>query len=425
MASMRHAEAIAAFRRALEIRPAFPEAHTNLGILLEKEGHLAQAEMHFRLSLTGNPESPETLSNLADLLAKSKRFDEAVDLYEKSLSLKPSAATWSNYAVLLTCLKRDSDAEKAFGQSLQLDPENPNTRFNYAYLLLQKGYFREGWINLESRHAGRINVPDLPFRRWQGESLEGKSILIWPELGFGDQIQFCRYAPLLKERGASKVVMACQKELEALFSTLEGVETMPLCMPEAHFDYYSMPLSLPLHFDSIPAKPYLHALPERIDNWRESIPDGKTRIGVTWQGNPLHENDDMRSLPSLSLLKPLAELDGISWVSLQKNSTEAKFPPFQLVDLGGKTEDFADTAAIVSMLDLVISVDTSVAHLAGALGKPCWILLPDYKTDWRWLDERNDSPWYPSVRLFRQKRDWESVLQEVRDALASRLIPAQ
>ncbi|HQT25077.1 MAG TPA: glycosyltransferase family 9 protein, partial [Burkholderiales bacterium] len=179
-------------------------------------------------------------------------------------------------------------------------------------------------------------------------------------------------------------------------------------------------LSIPVHFDFIPDAPYLHALPERMEKWKQSIPhEGKRKIGLAWKGNPLHENDDRRSLPSLSLFQPFAELENIAWVSLQKNSTEARFPPFPLVNLGEKTADFADTAAIVSMLDLVISVDTSVVHLAGALGKPCWVLLPSFKTDWRWLKERTDSPWYPSVRLFRQKHDddWKSVVEEIREAL--------
>lgn len=423
MGSGNDGEAIAAFTRALETRPLFPEARTNLGILLQKMGSTAQAEASFRLALAMNPESPETLSNLANLLSGIKRFDEAETLYRRALSLQPLAATYSNYAVLLACLKRESEAESCFQTALLLDPENPRTRFNYSYLLLRNGRYREGWALLESRHEGKINTPDLPFERWRGKPLSGKSILIWPELGFGDQIQFCRYAPLLKKAGASRVVLSCPKELELLFTSLEGIEVMPADVRSERFDYWTMPLSIPNHFAFIPENvPYLHADPEKMAKWQARLPeDGKRKIGLVWKGNPLHENDDRRSLCSLTALAPLWDAKDASFFSLQKGEgeKEATSSALPLAHLGSEITDFADSAAIISMLDLVISVDTSIAHLAGAMGKPCWVLLPYFKTDWRWLKDRSDSPWYPSIRLFRQKQDndWESVIREIRDAL--------
>lgn len=419
MASGRNGDAIACFRQAVEIQPRFPEAHNNLGILLGKQGNEAQAEVFLRLALLQNPESPEILSNLADLLSAGGRFDEAETLYRRSLTLCPLPATLSNFAVLLACLKREEEAEACFRAALELDPENPRTRFNFSYLLLRNGKFGEGWQALESRHAALINVPELPFRRWQGEPLSGKSLFVWPELGFGDQIQFCRYLPLLHKAGAARIVLACSRELQALFETLEGVEVREVGIPEEHFDFWTMPLSIPSRLDPdfIPADiPYLRPHPERIEKWKHRIPDeGKRKVGLVWKGNPLHENDAKRSLPSLSALAPLRDVPDVSFFSLQKE--KAGFSPLPLADLGAEIADFADSAAIVSMLDLVICVDTSIAHLAGAIGKPCWVMLPDFKTDWRWLKDRTDSPWYPTLRLFRQKSDWGSLILEVRDAL--------
>lgn len=435
MASGEPDAAIACFRNAIEQQPDCFEAYTNLGILLQQRGSLAQAEAAFRLSLAIRP-SPETLSNLADLFARSGRFDESETLYRQSLALDPKPATYSNYGALLACLKRDKEAETCFRTSLELAPDNPNTRFNFAYLLLAQGRFSEGWENLEARHPGKINVPELPFPRWEGEALEGKSLLVWPEFGFGDEIQFCRYLPLLKEAGASRIALACREELETLFETLEGAdEVWPVKkgLPDEPFDFWTMPLSIPHHLrtgiESIPAEiPYLFAAPERIEKWQGSIPDeGKMHVGLVWKGNPLHENDARRSLSSLSMLSPLWDVENVAFVSLQKGEgeNEAKHFFLPLAHLGSEIKDFADSAAILSMLDLVISVDTSIAHLAGAIGKPCWVMLPQFKTDWRWLKDRDDSPWYPTMRLFRQGKDgdWESVILKIRDALQA--IPAR
>ena len=413
--------AIERFERAIEQKPDFCEAHANLGMLLQKKGMLARAEAALRISIAIRP-TPEALSNLADLLAETKRFFEAEACYKLSLALNPLPATFSNYAVLLACLKREAEAEACFRRALALSPDNPHTRFNYAYLLLRQGRFEEGWPNLEARHQNSINVPDLPFRRWQGESAKGKSFLIWPELGLGDEIQFSRYVPKLKKAGASRIVLVCREPLLPLLETLEGVdEVRPASagVPEKPFDFWTMPLALPGHFGTqIDSAPYLFPLQERIEKWRGRI-TGKKKIGLVWKGNPQHENDECRSLASLSMLAPLWEIDGISFYSLQKGEgeREAEFSPLPLVHLGGEIVDFADSAAILSQLDLVISVDTAIVHLAGSLGIPCWVLLPEFKTDWRWLKDGTDSPWYPSLRLFRQKDGWESLILEVREAL--------
>ena len=247
-------------------------------------------------------------------------------------------------------------------------------------------------------------------------------------------IQFCRYLPVLKAKGAAHVALICHPPLKPLFATLDSVDEIigfdePL--PATHYDFWTAPLSLPYHcatrLGTIPATlPYLQADPERIARWQPLLPPGGLRVGLVWKGSRGFENDPDRSLPSLDVLAPLGEVPGVRFVSLQKGAgeDEAAQPPRELplVDLGSRLADFADTAAVVAGLDLVISVDTAVAHLAGALAKPCWLLLPDYKADWRWLADRGDSPWYPGVmRLFRQARagDWSSVVTQLRDSLAS------
>ncbi len=277
-------------------------------------------------------------------------------------------------------------------------------------------------------------IPDLPYPRWQGESLAGKSLLIWPEQGLGDYIQFCRYAPLLKDRGLARLSLFCAPSLKALLETVNGVDaviTDPASVP-GH-DYWCFPLSLPLHFgttvDAIPAAlPYLRALPERMDRWRNRLPGEGRKVGLAWKGNPKLKNDSNRSLPGLETLAPLWAVPGVSFVSLQKGPGEdqaTQAPAAQpIIALGTQAGDFADTAAIIAQLDLVICVDTAIAHLAGAMGKTCWVLLPALGTDWRWLDDRPDSPWYPGVmRLFRQSKigDWSRTVDEVASALNSRV----
>jgi hypothetical protein len=305
-------------------------------------------------------------------------------------------------------------------------------RFNLSYLLLRQGRFEEGWYCLEARNWYAALTAQLDCPRWQGESVAGKSILISFEAGHGDVIQFCRYADVLKAQGAASITMICHPPLKALLEGMKSVNAVIAFdeqIPSSGWDFWTPLLSIPYYcktrLDTIPANiPYLQAPRKLIEKWAALLPKNGLRVGLVWKGSTQFENDADRSLPSLAVLAPLGSVANVSFISLQKGAgeDEAIQPPsgLNLIHIGSQLTDFADTAAVVMNLDLIICVDTAIAHLAGALGKPCWVLLPEYKTDWRWMKDRTDSPWYPgTMRLFRQPAmgDWSSVVAEVVAAL--------
>lgn len=418
-----------AFRQALAIDPDIPELHANLALLLEQRGNPEEGERHYRCAIALRPALTQASLNLGVMLDRQHRFSEAEAVYRQALSLDPgSAPGWSNLGVLLAGQKREDEAEGCYRKAMALDPGYGKAAFNLAYLLLRQGRYAEGWERLECRQWYLPLERYLPCPRWQGESLAGKSLLIGLESGHGDMIQFSRYARLVKQAGASRVGILCQPALKALFSHHRDLDTViAIDTPFAadDWDFWVPPLSLPFLFDTridtIPASlPYLEADAGRLAHWSHRIGerDGRLRVGLVWKGNPHFENDAERSLPSLSTLAPLGAIPGIHYFSLQKGEgeDEAAQPPLALTNLGPEIGDFADTAAIVAKLDLVISVDTAVAHLAGALGRHCWLMLPHYKPDWRWLSGRRDSPWYPGVmELFWQHRSghWEATVTEM------------
>lgn len=424
------------FRSAIEIAPGFAQAHANLGLLMDKLGNRELAEACYRRALELDPANALTYLNFGAFLFNEKRLDEAETVYRKATALSPaSAVIWSNLGALYACIMgREADAELCYRTSMALDGAYTLARFNLSYLLLSQGRFKEGWDCLEARKWYRDLVAHLACPRWQGEPLAGKSLLIGYEAGHGDMIQFCRYVPLLKAQGAASIAIICHPALKTLFATLDGLDTIisfDEAVPATGWDFWVPVLSLPYHFktriNSIPASiPYLHATPERIAQWATLLPEGGFRVGLVWKGNPRFENDADRSLPSLDVLAPLWAVAGVRFVSLQKGAGEEEaarpHAALPLIDLGSRFVDFADTAAAVMNLDLIICVDTAVAHLAGALGKPCWVLLPAYKADWRWLRDRTDSPWYPTLRLFRQTTmgDWTDAVDTVLGALEQR-----
>ncbi len=434
--SKRLPEAEAAYRRALEIKPDYADAHNSLGVLLQDSKRLAEAEAAYRRALGIKPDFAEAHNDLGNLLKDSKRLLEAEAAYRRALEIKPDFAdAHYNLGLLLKDRKRLPEAEAAYRRALEIKPDHAEARLNLSLLLLTLLRYDEAWPIYESRYAPEhkevaVKAPDLSYPRWQGESLVGKSLVIWPEQGFGDYIQFVRYVPLLKARGVAHLTLVCSPPLSVLLATVEGVDAAvtDLAQLPAH-DYWSFVMSLPLHCattaDTIPVEPmpYVQALPSRAAQWRESLPAAGLKVGVAWKGNAKHKNDSNRSLPGLASLLPLWSVPGLTFISLQKGQGEEEAlqaPEGQpIVALGAQMQDFADSAAIVSQLDLVICVDTAIAHVAGALGKPCWVLLPSMGTDWRWLLDRTDSPWYPSVRLFRQTdlEDWSETIDDVATAL--------
>ena len=367
-----------------------------------------------------------------------KNWAEAEAAYARAIALKPDFAdAHSNLGALLLQVNRMDEAAASFRRALQIQPDLPEAHLNLGVLMLGRGRFEEGWEHYEHRHSpllknAVIAQEKLPCREWKGEPLEGKSFLIWPEQGFGDTIQFARYARQVKALGARHITLVCHQPLKSLLETMKDVDVVISDLREVGtYDYGSYVLSLPLRFganaSNIPGElPYLFADPARALQWKPRLPVAGRRVGLVWKGAKGHRNDEARSLPSLASLAPLWATPDTAFVSLQKGQgeDEALAPPEgqPITALGRELQDFADTAAIISQLDLVICVDTSIAHLAGAMGKHTWVLLPQTGTDWRWLTNRNDSPWYPGVmRLVRQSTagDWNAVVEAVALALKS------
>lgn len=430
-------EAEAGFREAIRLMPDFAEAYANLGMVLEDQDRPEEAESCYRRSLALDPDLGQTHLNLGGLLLKQKRFDEAEAGFRLAIELMPgSPAAWSNLGVLQACRKQEEQAEQSYRLAMAMDSDYRVAPFNLSYLLLRQGRFEEGWRCLEARDWYARLREKLSCPRWRGESLQGRSLLIGFEAGHGDMIQFCRFAAVLKAQGAARIDILCHPALQTLFTTLDGVDgvlSFDQPLPPRQWDFWTPPFSMPCYcqtrLDSIPAVlPYLRADRDLMEKWSNVLSathaPSAVRVGLVWKGNPRFENDADRSLADLQIMAPLGAIAGVQFFSLQKGpgEDEALHPPtgLPLVHLGAQIFDFADAAAIIANLDLIICIDTGYAHLAGALAKECWVLLPDYKTDWRWLTGRTDSPWYPGVmRLFRQPRmgDWETVMAEVRESL--------
>ena len=381
-------------------------------------------------ALQTDPHHAEALCNRGAALRMLNRIDAALDDYERALAAEPRyVSAWNNRGVALAALNRHAEALENYERTLEIDPNFDRARFNRSISRLTLGDFEGGWPDYEWSWTGsemQTAPRAFPQPRWTGrEDLRGKTILLYAEQGFGDTIQFSRYLHRVHERGA-KILLEVQSPLKSLMSPLSSVDQV-FAAGEAlpPFDFHCPLISLALSFgtrlESIPREvPYLAASHERIERWRTRL--GETtgpRIGLAWSGSTTLKNDHNRSIGLARLTALLSE--GCSLVSLQKDVRDSDRPALDgsaIARFENDIADFQDTAALVTLMDLVISVDTSVAHLAGAMAKPVWILLP-FSPDWRWLLEREDSPWYPTARLFRQRRigDWEPVIEKVRREL--------
>ena len=434
-------EAAGWYRGVIEHRPDHAAAHYNLALALEAEGRAEEAIAAYSQAIRIVPDYVEALTNLGVALHAEGRFAEAVGCYERALAARPDAAEIHNdLGAALQSLGRPATAMASYRRALKLRPAYAGAQMNMATCQLLMGDLKAGFAGFRARWAvpdSPIRLPELPRPLWEGESLEGRSILVHCEQGLGDSLHFIRYAPLLAEQ-AGRVLVLVPPGLARLFGRIPEIEVVTTPPDPAAYDYHCPLLCLPrllgTELATIPAAiPYLSAEPAAVEAWAERLKGlgGGCRIGLVWAGAPRADDrrafavDRRRSL-ALAALAPLGGLAETCFISLQKGppAAQAKTPPagLALFDPTANLGDFADTAALIANLDLVISVDTSVAHLAGALGRPVW-LLSRFDGCWRWLLDRADSPWYPTLRLFRQPTpgDWDSVVMAVRAALLDRL----
>lgn len=410
------------YPRLLESQSRQTSIYNNLGLILQQHGERDEALSCYRRALEVDSRDAASHYNLGTVLFEQDLLGDAAASFERAIALEPgSAKAHSNLGYMRYSMGQYVEAERHYLRALSLDPAFVAANWNLCLLHLLSGDLRAGWERFEYRHA----VSPFPRRpqikpAWEGQALAGETVLLYKEGGFGDTIQFARYAPLVAARGA-RVVFEVQPVLMRLFQTLDGVDLLVkrgTQLPE--FDFQSNLTDLPRIFgttlESVPAKPYLSANPVLAQLWHKRLGPG-FKVGLVWAGNPKFPDARHKSIP-LTQLAPLASCTGIKWVSLQKGAVAAELAAaphgMRLLSIDEALVDFADTAAVLENLHLVITVDTAVAHLAGALGKPVWLLLP-FVPDWRWLVEREDSPWYPGMRLFRQTElgNWSSVIERV------------
>jgi len=425
-------EALASCDRALALQPQYAEAHANRANALQALRRFEEALASCDRAVAVRPDLAELHYNRGNALHMLRRFEDALASYDNELTRHPDfAGALANRGLTLESLNRFEGALASYQRAYAARPGFADAHFNEALCRLLIGDLRRGWEEHEWRWQTRQLAQtkrDFPQPLWDGhQDIAGRTVLLHAEQGFGDTIQFCRYAPLVASRGA-RVILEVQPPLYQLMSAFRGVEQV-LCSgdPLPQFDLHCPLLSLPRAFGTelatIPsATPYLRASEERAKHWNARLgPRTRQRIGIAWSGYPGHKNDHNRSIGLDALLSIFAGVD-VSLVSLQREVRDADAAVLRgrsdVLHFGDELTNFADTAALISALDLVVSVDTSVAHLAGALAKPVWVLLP-FIPDWRWLLGRDDSPWYPTARLFRQDdtRTWDNVFVRVRAAV--------
>jgi tetratricopeptide (TPR) repeat protein len=422
LARMEPAAAEACYREALRLKPTAAESHYNLGVALTARQLPADAEPCYRQALRLRPNYPTALNNLGNALLERNRPDEALECYERALQLRPD----------------QPKGRTARGEDAEVDAEYAEAHKGRAMTWLLLGDYERGWTEYEWRWRTReMRLPSFAQPLWDGSPPEGRTVLLWAEQGLGDAMQFVRYAPLVRQRGG-RVVVACRKPLLRLLASCAGIDELVDQEGELPaFDVYAPLLSLPrllgTTLATVPAAvPYLHADPALVERWRAELGAARgLHVGIGWQGNPRHGADRRRSMP-LAFFRPLAEVPGVRLYSLQKGpgAEQLRGPDgqFPAEDLGARLDEvagFIDTAAVMKCLDLVIVSDTSLAHLAGALGVPVWLAL-SCPPEWRWLLDRSDSPWYPTARLFRQPRPgaWAEVFEEMAAELP-RLVAGQ
>ncbi|MCG2722438.1 MAG: tetratricopeptide repeat-containing glycosyltransferase family protein [Thermodesulfovibrionales bacterium] len=430
-------EALRYYQKALMLNPKLADAVYNLGNIFQQKGRLDEAIRYYERAIKLDPHNALAYNNLGSVLQQKGQFDEAIVFYQKAITHNQGLlSAYNNLGLAFHEKGLFQEAMECHKKALSLNPDHPTVHFNIAGSLLLHGDFQEGWKEYEWRkkmhgYKGCRFIQPL----WDGSDVQGHTIMLYSEKGyegFGDTIQFIRYATLIAKRGV-KVFAECQRELKSLLRSVEGVEQVfskDETLPE--FDLTCPYLSLPFVFGTtveiIPSKtPYIMTNPVLIQNWRDKIQrdNSELKIGLVWAGDLRHPRSRYRSC-ELAAFSPLSQISDISVYSLQKGeaSKEASNPPegLKFFDYTEDFTDFSDAAALIENLDLVISVDTAGAHLAGALGRPVWTLLP-FVPEWRWLLDRKDSPWYPTMKIFRQPYpgDWKSVISCITEELRKKV----
>jgi Tfp pilus assembly protein PilF len=430
-------EAVAHYRRAIGLAPDLAEAHNNLGVVLQRRGRFHEAEPCFRRAVEAMSDYAEAHNNLGNVLQDQGRFEEALGAYRRALGVRPGyVEAYRHMGNAHRALGRFDQALACYETGLGLAPDHILLHTSRGMLRIQQGDLKRGWPELEWRLRGHDSpIPRYPRPMWDGAPLEGRTILVHCEQGLGDTIHFLRYATPLQRRGG-RVLVVCKLPLMRIASTCPGVGQvaadtggMPPLPFDVHIPLISLPRVLGTTLDTIPAEiPYLFPDGSLVDAWRDELRAIEGfKVGIVWRGNPLHTRDRERSFPP-ALFEAIARVPGVRLFSLQKNGGRAELDElagrFEVLDLSPRLRDLVDTAAVMKNLDLVITPDSSPAHLAGALGVPAWVALP-FIADWRWMSEREDTPWYPSLRLFRQRRfgDWSDVFARMAAALASVVPP--
>ena len=432
----RSSAAMDSYREAVRLRQDYHEAYNNLGNLLKELGNLKAASDNYRRAIKVRPEFAEAHFNLGNIMLQERHTAAAIETFKQAITLKPAyAEAHCNAGNACKELGRYQDALRHYNQALNHKPDLAEANFNRSIIHLLHHDFQQGWEGFEWRFklpdAGTVYPHRFKVPRWDGTNFISRRLLVHCEQGFGDTLQFIRYLPMVKELGGS-VIFETRKELMGILKKVPGMDSLIQRSLDGHqsggFDYHIPLMSLPGVFqtrlETIPSNtPYLFAEDCNVVKWRRFVSGPKPvyKIGIVWAGKPGHTNDHNRSC-GMDLFLPLSQIPGVQLFSLQKGEAVARLKEVShggaIVNLGERFVDFEDTAGAIANLDLIVSVDTAVAHLAGAMGKPVWLLLP-FVPDWRWMLDRTDTPWYPAMRIFRQPEagDWHTVFRNVSDSL--------
>lgn len=419
-------EAALIYRALLKVDSNYAPIWLNLGTLLRKQGKFHAAAACAEKAVGLSPDNPSFLTNFGNCMVDLDKPDAALAAHERAVSLRPDdALIQCNHAIALREFGKFEEAIKAFDAAIALKPDDVNMQWDRAITYLHMGKFKEGWDAFEIRWHQKQARQERHYEgpQWQGEDLSGKTILVYEEQGFGDTILCSRYIPLIKQRGG-RVMLECKKALHRLFANIEGLDALVAETPAAgSYDYHVPMMSLPGIFKTdetnIPTCATLTAAPEVPAEAARllALGEGKLRVGIVWSGSLTFGRNRKRAV-SLERFLPLAGIPGVQCYSLQKGPCEKDLAEQGaeglILPLGAHVDDFADTAAVLQQLDLIIMTDSSVAHLAASLGRPVWNLLGSFAY-WLYLHDREDSPWYPTMKLFRQQKpgDWDGVFEKV------------